>query len=394
MKSIWDEITGCSFGFYTEDEIREMSACEITEMKGLSQFGYGERNGWYDPHMGTLNAGEVCMTCHLNHRFCPGHIGHIELCVPIYNPLLFKYIKDILNRKCYNCHRLLFTDYQRELLEIKLKTIENGYLFNIDTIDDDRIEIEQYYKPLPLNQRAQTRKFQKQQQEQQQSDTLSQQTRTSHSDSRSGSNVSSVSNNSNNSNNSNTSRNSQNSQNSQSTSSQGKTTRFSHIVNKFKREEPNDGPQMVENQTNENDDIDLDNIAASVEENNSDVIMESQYDSDEGGNKNGKKRRKSARMKGIKIENVDPSTLHEIDKPIFNGDFVQIEGTLQELSLLRAQLFDVAFRKWKPNDRCKNCKCPRITFKAENHSHIVQKAVIRRVEYFFFCTIILAQQSH
>ena len=30
-----------------------------------------------------------CGTCGLRYRACPGHFGHIELAVPVYNPLVF-----------------------------------------------------------------------------------------------------------------------------------------------------------------------------------------------------------------------------------------------------------------------------------------------------------------
>jgi DNA-directed RNA polymerase beta' subunit len=30
-----------------------------------------------------------CHTCRLGYAHCPGHFGHVELCVPVYNPLVF-----------------------------------------------------------------------------------------------------------------------------------------------------------------------------------------------------------------------------------------------------------------------------------------------------------------
>lgn len=37
---------------------------------------------------------------------CPGHSGHIELPVPVYNPLLFSELYRLLRAQCFNCHRL------------------------------------------------------------------------------------------------------------------------------------------------------------------------------------------------------------------------------------------------------------------------------------------------
>ena len=30
-----------------------------------------------------------CATCQQGYMACPGHFGHIELAVPVYNPLVF-----------------------------------------------------------------------------------------------------------------------------------------------------------------------------------------------------------------------------------------------------------------------------------------------------------------
>lgn len=51
-------------------------------------------DGLHDPALG-LESGVMptrqCVTCRQNSTSCPGHFGHIELPVPVYNPLLLKY---------------------------------------------------------------------------------------------------------------------------------------------------------------------------------------------------------------------------------------------------------------------------------------------------------------
>ncbi|ETO13861.1 hypothetical protein RFI_23505, partial [Reticulomyxa filosa] len=55
-QSIWDRLSQCLFGFYTEEEIRKISGCEITEVKGLNMMlGIPEYNGLHDPRMGPMN---------------------------------------------------------------------------------------------------------------------------------------------------------------------------------------------------------------------------------------------------------------------------------------------------------------------------------------------------
>jgi len=39
-------------------------------------------------------------------NYCPGHVGHIELAAPIYNPFLFKDVYKLLKAKCFGCHRI------------------------------------------------------------------------------------------------------------------------------------------------------------------------------------------------------------------------------------------------------------------------------------------------
>ena len=47
-----------------------------------------------------------CVTCGLDCNFCPGHVGHIELTAPVYNPFLIKYLYKLLKSMCLSCHRL------------------------------------------------------------------------------------------------------------------------------------------------------------------------------------------------------------------------------------------------------------------------------------------------
>lgn len=63
-------------------------------------------NGLYDPAMGPMEPLERCKTCGLGFRECPGHAGHIELCVHTYQPLLFDVLERLLRCKCFFCHRL------------------------------------------------------------------------------------------------------------------------------------------------------------------------------------------------------------------------------------------------------------------------------------------------
>ena len=47
-----------------------------------------------------------CVTCGQEGLTCPGHMGHIELLLPVYNPFLMDKIHKLLRSKCFTCHRL------------------------------------------------------------------------------------------------------------------------------------------------------------------------------------------------------------------------------------------------------------------------------------------------
>jgi DNA-directed RNA polymerase beta' subunit len=55
--------------------------------------------------MGPVDPKTVCVTCGLAMRDCPGHMGHLELYVKVYNPLTFATVFQILRVKCFTCHQ-------------------------------------------------------------------------------------------------------------------------------------------------------------------------------------------------------------------------------------------------------------------------------------------------
>ena len=47
-----------------------------------------------------------CLTCSLSYKDCPGHLGSLELPLPVFNPLLFNELYRQLRVKCYMCHHV------------------------------------------------------------------------------------------------------------------------------------------------------------------------------------------------------------------------------------------------------------------------------------------------
>ncbi len=94
-------------------------------------------NGVYDPRLGPSNAeSPPCTTCALRYLGCPGHFGHIELCVPLYHPLLFGKLVELLRSKCLHCHRLTAPPRQLEVYRVKFQLLCHGRYSEALDLDD------------------------------------------------------------------------------------------------------------------------------------------------------------------------------------------------------------------------------------------------------------------
>lgn len=122
--------------FYTDEDTRARSVVEITSSIATCPLGNPLPNGVYDPRMGPSTADSPpCVTCAQRHNACPGHFGHIELCVPLYHPLLFSQIVEFLRMKCLNCHKLRLPARQRNVYETKFMLLENGEYHQVQELD-------------------------------------------------------------------------------------------------------------------------------------------------------------------------------------------------------------------------------------------------------------------
>ena len=122
------EINGVSFGFYDPLDIVAMSVKEINVSLTFDELGEPIPGGLYDPALGPTSAhgGEICPTCHLGYLGCPGHVGHIQTSVPVYNPLTFDALAKLLKFKCSFCHRLKRREYDVRKFVCKIGLIDIG----------------------------------------------------------------------------------------------------------------------------------------------------------------------------------------------------------------------------------------------------------------------------
>ena len=123
-----EEITGVSFGFYDPEDVAAMSVKQIDVSLTFDEFGIPISGGLYDPALGPTSAhgNEICPTCHLGYRACPGHVGHIDLSVPVYNPLTFDALTKLLKFKCAHCHHLKQSEWNVCKFVCKIGLIDTG----------------------------------------------------------------------------------------------------------------------------------------------------------------------------------------------------------------------------------------------------------------------------
>ncbi|XP_052238308.1 DNA-directed RNA polymerase I subunit RPA1-like isoform X3 [Dreissena polymorpha] len=100
-------IQDLQFRFYTTQEIKALSVKEITNTETFDNLNHPTVGGLYDSSLGPTEDRDVCSTCTQSFLHCPGHMGHIELALPVYNPLLFTTLYQTLKATCFNCHRLV-----------------------------------------------------------------------------------------------------------------------------------------------------------------------------------------------------------------------------------------------------------------------------------------------
>jgi DNA-directed RNA polymerase beta' subunit len=129
------EIDRIQFGVYSPEELRGMSVCKIyrtlnskktEESEGgisgieATNFIDPKKIGTeYDERLGPFTKKDTCITCKQSYHDCAGHFGHVELNVDIIHPLYVKNVAHFLTCVCHSCHKLLITEEQMILNDIK-----------------------------------------------------------------------------------------------------------------------------------------------------------------------------------------------------------------------------------------------------------------------------------
>ena len=137
LRFLTQQVVGTSFGIFTDAELRRLSVKRVSSAVSFDQFSHAAPDGLYDRALGPSGTDHtaLCATCGLNAFECPGHPGHIELCVPVFHPLLFPTLYDLLRRKCFACHRFRAPAAASDALRAKLMLLDCGRLADAMALD-------------------------------------------------------------------------------------------------------------------------------------------------------------------------------------------------------------------------------------------------------------------
>ncbi|KAF1915984.1 hypothetical protein BDU57DRAFT_515812 [Ampelomyces quisqualis] len=114
------------FGFLSTLDVRTLSVKRITNPTTFDSLLHPVAGGLHDASLGAF-LDNPCSTCGLTSFLgCPGHCGHIELPVPVYNLTFIDQLLRLLRGKCGYCH--LFKPERKKInaLVSKLRLIRCG----------------------------------------------------------------------------------------------------------------------------------------------------------------------------------------------------------------------------------------------------------------------------
>lgn len=98
------DIEYIQFGILSPEDMIKQSVCKVETSK------LNGEGSVYDTRMGSMEQDELCVSCEMNPKDCPGHFGHIELNTFILHPMYMRQITNFLKCICVKCYRVVLTD--------------------------------------------------------------------------------------------------------------------------------------------------------------------------------------------------------------------------------------------------------------------------------------------
>ncbi|KAF9570983.1 hypothetical protein EC968_001124 [Mortierella alpina] len=130
------EVTSVAFSFYDAEEVKQISVKQIVNPVLFDNLNHPTKGGLYDPALGPFSKHHVCATCSLDHFACPGHFGHIELPCPVFNPMFFPQMYQMLRSSCLFCHHFRMSKSETHRFIAKLQLLNKGRFLESKEIDN------------------------------------------------------------------------------------------------------------------------------------------------------------------------------------------------------------------------------------------------------------------
>ncbi|CAJ2654112.1 unnamed protein product [Trifolium pratense] len=136
-----NSVKSVTFSFITNEELIKTSSIKITNPILCNTLGEPVPGGLYDPALGPLlDNTSICVTCGLSKANCSGHFGHIELVNPIYNPMMFPFLGDIINLTCFSCHHFKASRNEVEKRATQLELILKGNISKSRSLNEIKLD--------------------------------------------------------------------------------------------------------------------------------------------------------------------------------------------------------------------------------------------------------------
>ncbi|KAF9955063.1 hypothetical protein BGZ65_003616, partial [Modicella reniformis] len=130
------EVTSVAFSFYDAEEIKQISVKQIVNPVLFDNLNHPTKGGLYDGALGPFSKHHVCATCSLDHFACPGHFGHIELPCPVYNPMFFPQMYQVLRSTCMHCHHFRMSKSEAHRFIVKIQLLNKGLFLESKNVDN------------------------------------------------------------------------------------------------------------------------------------------------------------------------------------------------------------------------------------------------------------------
>eukprot|EP00127_Corallochytrium_limacisporum_P000656 Clim_evm55s22 gene=Clim_evmTU55s22 len=126
-----------TFAIYSREELLRISVKEVHDPVLFDALGQPTSGGLYDPALGPIGKDDICGTCSLNFVHCPGHVGHIMLPVPVYNPLLLSALLMVIRAQCLNCGRMKEHPLRVYAFVLALRLLDRNLLQDAMNLQDE-----------------------------------------------------------------------------------------------------------------------------------------------------------------------------------------------------------------------------------------------------------------